>query len=401
MARDFPPCGPLQKRYEASQAACYTLLRRMRALIKIGIVGIIALAVSSAPDAGPAPRQQAVAQAKKPVAPDWPNAETLEANRADADRRKLFASQAPLAFTLTADFAALESDRTDTTSFPGTIAYTRDDGSTASVPLRIRARGHERRMARTCEFVPLRLEFQKDHIQGTVFEGQKTLKLVVHCREERRFEQYVPREYAVYKILSLITPRAFRVRLGRGTYVDASSKATLSVRSAFFLEEDGDLAKRLLGKLTDQQDLTFSDLDPEALTTLFVFEYMIGNTDVWIPTQHNVKIVTTRPGVLYPVPYDFDYSGAVNTVYAVPDPKLPIGSVRDRLYRGPCRTPAELEVVFNKFRAVRPGLAGVYDAVPDFNPGYRKEVLRYFDDFYKKLDNPSDVKKIFIDKCAT
>jgi hypothetical protein len=66
----------------------------------------------------------------------------------------------------------------------------------------------------------------------------------------------------------------------------------------------------------------------------------------------------------------------------------------------PCRAPAELDAAFNKFRAVRSGLAAVYDAIPDFNPGYRKEVLSYFDEFYKKLDNPSDVKKTFIDKCV-
>src|SRR5262245_22981098 len=143
----------------------------------------------------------------------WPDAKTLEADRADAEGRKLFASEAVLAFTLTADFTAVQADRAGTKVFPATIAYVNNDGSTTSRPLQIRTRGHERRMSRTCEFAPLRLEFSKDTVKGSVFEGQKALKLTVHCRLERQFEQYPAREYAVYKIFNLLTDRSFRARL--------------------------------------------------------------------------------------------------------------------------------------------------------------------------------------------
>jgi hypothetical protein len=38
-----------------------------------------------------------------------------------------------------------------------------------------------------------------------------------------------------------------------------------------------------------------------------------------------------------PVPYDFDYTGLVNTEYAIPGETLGIKSVRERYFLGPCR----------------------------------------------------------------
>jgi hypothetical protein len=45
---------------------------------------------------------------------------------------------------------------------------------------------------------------------------------------------------------------------------------------------------------------------------------------------------------VFPIPYDFDYSGLVDATYALPPPGMGITTVRDRVYRGPCRTMPEL-----------------------------------------------------------
>ena len=71
---------------------------------------------------------------------------------------------------------------------------------------------------------------------------------------------------------------------------------------------------------------------------MMMLEYMIGSTDFSIYALHNVVLVQTQDRTLYPVPYDFDMTGLVSPPYAIPDKRLPIGSVKDRLYRGPCRT---------------------------------------------------------------
>jgi hypothetical protein len=265
--------------------------------------------------------------------------------------------------------------------------------------LQIRTRGHSRRKPTVCDFAPLRLEFQKELTKGTLFEGPRALKLGTHCRDNGTFEQYVLREYAVYRLFNLLTPRSFRARLAKATYVDAASKRTVATRYGLFIEDDDDVARRLEGRISDARSMLFYRLHGETLTLMSLFEYMIGNTDMSIIHQHNIRLVETPASEIHPVPYDFDFSGLVNTVYAAADKRLGITSVRDRLYRGPCRTPEELEPVFIKIRALKGELLAVYDGIPDMNGADRREARTYLEEFFRLIDRPRDVKTALIDPC--
>jgi hypothetical protein len=99
------------------------------------------------------------------------------------------------------------------------------------------------------------------------------------------------------------------------------------------------------------------------------------------------------------VPYDFDLSGLVDTSYALLDKRLPIDSVRDRLYRGPCRTAAELEPALEKFRATKPQVLALYDSLPDLDPAYRRDAKKYLEEFYSLISRPDRVKKVLVDGC--
>ena len=251
-----------------------------------------------------------------------------------------------------------------------------------------------------CDFVPLRLEFDKEEMKGTEFEGHSSLKLGTHCRSVAVFEQYVLREYTAYKIMNILTPLSFRVRLAKGTYIDSTSQKTLATRWAMFAEDDDDVARRQEGRIDDRPQLLFRHMNGEYLGIMTMFEYMIGNTDVSIATQHNVKIVETPAGVRYPVPYDFDYSGLVNTSYAVPDKMFSLSSVRQRLYRGPCRTPEELEATSAKFRAAKADIYRLYDDQPAFTDASRQDGQKFLDGFYQTLDKPAEMKRAFVDGCV-
>ena len=130
------------------------------------------------------------------AATPWPDAATIEERRREAGRRALFQDATPLEITLSADFEAVNRDRDpeSTVTFPATISFPLADGAIATRPLKIRGRGHSRRSPRICDFVPLRLEFAKDQVAGTVFAGHDALKLGTHCRSSDVFEQYVVRE---------------------------------------------------------------------------------------------------------------------------------------------------------------------------------------------------------------
>ena len=92
-----------------------------------------------------------------------------------------------------------------------------------------------------------------------------------------------------------------------------------------FIEDDDDVARRMGGRITDQQRTARSAAStPRPITLMSLFEYMIGNTDMSMFRQHNIRLVQTPASVRYPVPYDFDYSGLVNT-RATPSPDKQFG----------------------------------------------------------------------------
>ncbi len=339
-------------------------------------------------------------QAVSPAAPrtPWPNAAALEKRRVEAENRPLFKAADPVAFTLTADFKAIQGDRDpeSTKTFPATMQFTANGGSTRTVDLQVRTRGHARRSFNTCDFAPLWLDFKKGEMKDSVFEGQNRIKLGVHCREGvKEFEQYVLREYAAYRIYNLITPASFRARLARATYVDAVKQKPISTRWALLIEDDDDLASRMGGRITEEKD-DLARLDVGTFVQATLFEYLISNHDMSLITFHNFKVVQVPAGGVYPIPYDFDYSGLVNASYAQPPASLGITTVRDRIYRGPCRTGDQLAPVFGKFRAVRSEIATMYGSLPDFlDSGQKQKAIGYLDQFYRTIDRPDEVKKVF------
>jgi len=334
------------------------------------------------------------AKSKNPS--EWPDDKTLADRRKASEARQLFQSDVPLEFTLTANFKAVSGDRNpnSTKTFPATIEFKKADGTMAKIPLQIRARGHARRQI--CAFPPLRLELPKDQTKGTVFDGHGVLKLGTHC--PNTFEEYVRREYTAYKINNLLTPKSFRARLARATYVDATNGKAQPVHDAMFIEDDDDVAKRLEGRIVDLKKLTYQRVEQDSLAMMTLFEYMIANTDVSLAALHNLVVVQTKTGLRYVVPYDFDYSGLVDAQYAVAGKDLGISSVRERLYRGPCKTAAEFEPFFARFRSVKPAVMALYDS-PEMPQSYRNKAKSYLEEFYKTLDRPSEFKKTFVDTC--
>jgi len=331
----------------------------------------------------------------------WPEAKQLAALRVAAEQLPLFRTHEPLAFTLTADISAINRDRNpnSTKRFPGVLEVKEDGGTVRSIPLQLGARGHARRDARVCSVVPIRLVFEKKDVAGTVFEGQGELKLVTNCEDESGYEQYVLTEYLTYRIFNVITPRSFRARLVRVTYVDPKRNRTPVPRYGIIIEDDKDVARRFEGRLVPIPNRLFSLVDQDALMRLTLAQFMIGNTDYSIMALHNVKLVQDQRSILYPITYDFDYSGLVNTRYAVADKRLNLSSVRERMYRGPCKTAQELAPFLEAFNAKKDEVLALVDQVPDMKPERRKDARDYLNEFFSIVANPAKSKRALIDNC--
>ena len=130
---------------------------------------------------GVAAQGQAPPPPKSPfqkLAEPWPDAEQMRQRKATAEALRLFGAEDPVAFTLTADFKTINKDRDPKSKKQYPAELTIAGGATA-IPVKLNARGHVRRMSRTCDNVPLKIEFPDEKLEGTIFDGQDGLKLVV------------------------------------------------------------------------------------------------------------------------------------------------------------------------------------------------------------------------------
>jgi hypothetical protein len=264
----------------------------------------------------------------------------------------------------------------------------------------VKARGFSRRLS-LCDFPPLLLNFKKKEVKGTVFEGQNKLKLVTHCRDMGKYQDYVFHEYLIYKIYNIITDTSFRVRLTHITYKDWGKDKIRADSYGFLIEDIDDLAARLGGEETDIL-LTVHDMcDHPSIDRFTIFQYMISNVDwnVGKPMMHNVKLITIGSSLPIPIPYDFDFCGAINTSYAAAPPNLPINTVRDRLFRGYCRSKGEYEKTVQTFINHKEDIYDLYHNFPYLSEGVKKTTLKFYDQFYDIITDPKKVKKRIYDAC--
>jgi hypothetical protein len=318
-------------------------------------------------------------------------------------QQPLFASPDPLRLTLEADWGAVFKERGDSsTPHPAKLSLTGAVGEATQLDVEVQTRGHFRLQRATCNFPPIRVSFPRSGLKQTVFAGQRHLKLTVHCQDHRdRYQQNVLLEYLIYRTFNLLTEQSFRARLAHVTYLDLAGKRDTLTRYAFFIENDDRMAARLGGKVLDMKNVHDETTERKQMILVAVFEYFLGNTDWSVWAGHNIVLVAAPPESPEPfaVPYDFDWSGVIDAPYARPDYRLPIKSVRERLFRGYCRTSEELAPVFRLFNEKKEAIYALYREQEGLDPKVRDDALKYYDAFYKTINSPRDLDWAFMRNC--
>jgi hypothetical protein len=372
--------------------------RALRRLFAIGVFcascGALALPML-AQTKEPAVKRAALLKMAEP----WPDAEAMTARRVEAENRRLFAAADPFPLTLSADFKTINKDRATEGKkpYPAELTITDDSGKSTTFHVTLRTRGHFRLRATSCSFVPLRVEFKSEETAGTLFDHQKALKLTTHCQNDKVYDQYTLREYLVYRALNLITPRSFRARLTKASYVQSTDGKPVVARYGMFLEDDDDVARRMEGRIMELPRAAFKDVDADALALAMMFEYMIGNTDMSLYALHNIILVQMPDRSLYTVPYDFDLAGLVHPPYAIPARGLSIKTVQERLFRGPCKPVDAVSPMVANFVAKQDEIMGLMDRIPDVDKSSKEEVKNYLSAFYSSIKNEKEAKRIFTD----
>lgn len=309
----------------------------------------------------------------------------------------LFQNDDVLELVIAGDIRAVLKDRGNSPSYHPFILNYENNGERVVLPVRIRARGHFRKSEQICYYPPMLLNFAKKDVAGTVFNGADKLKLVTPCQGD----EYVVREYLVYRLYNLITPKSFKTRLVKIIYNDTVKGKQSKPMYGFLLEEDDQMAERNKSVLIEKRLIRPEQTQADDFLTMALFQFMIGNTDWSVQFKQNIKLISADSmGVPSPVPYDFDHAGIVGAPYAKPAQELNLASTRERRYRGYCITElGAFEEVIKKFNELKPVFYKLYSTTGLVDNVYKSKTLRYLDEFYEIINDARKSKEALLYPC--
>jgi len=331
----------------------------------------------------------------------YPSAQTgnsLPVSGHSTAKKGLFDSDEVLQINLKGDIRGVLNDRNQVPqNFQFILSYSNGDSNKMDFPVQVRTRGHFRRLKENCNYPPLLIQFPKDGPNhSSIFREQKKLKLVMPCTGD----EYVIREWLVYKLYNLITPESFKARLVKVTLNDDKNKKVINPFYGLLLEEEKQMAKRN-NLVAIEKKLSPQQIREDAFLTMAVFQYFIGNTDWSIQYLQNIKLLAKdSSAVPVPIPYDFDLAGIVNAPYARPAEELLMNSVRERRYRGYCMQDLKpFQAVFEKFKLHKDDIYKLYTGCTLLDARYIKSTIQFLDEFYKTINNEKAWRKDFTYPC--
>jgi hypothetical protein len=265
--------------------------------------------------------------------------------------------------------------------------------------IKLKSRGEFRNSY--CHFPPLSLNFKKTEFSKTDLNKIQKMKLVTHC--ESGNEDYLLREYLIYKLYNALTPNSFRVRLLKINYINTYKKSKTISAYGFLIEPIEILAERTNTTPIKSTNLNQKNILPEMMDRVAIFNYMIGNTDWSVPGQHNSKILARKevenPELGMIVPYDFDYSGLVNAYYAIPYEPLGLKNVRERRYLGVCRSEETFINALKDFTRNKEEFYRIINEFPLLSIKSKKDMIGYLDTFYMGFDNRNSIVSDLLGQC--
>ena len=304
----------------------------------------------------------------------------------------LFGETDPMHITLTLDLKKYQREKSKGEYMPVHFHYQLSDNLDIEKDLRLKARGEFRRSH--CSLAPFWLNIRKADLQVDSLHKVDRIKIVTHCRGSVAYKEYVLKEYLCYKIYNTISPNSFRVRLVRMTYVDTGRKNKVTEGWAFMIEPEKMLAQRLDAVVVKRDDLSTDLLRPWEIDILSLFQYMIGNVDYSVYGRQNMKFLGL-PGFgtagYTPVPYDFDYTGLVDAYYAIPSEFLPIKSVRERMYLGPCRETGAYQAAVEHISQCKEEIYHLVNEFEFLDQKDKKGIIHYLERYFKLSENPESL----------
>jgi hypothetical protein len=267
--------------------------------------------------------------------------------------------------------------------------------------IRLRTRGLFR--YQNCYFAPIELNFKKADFGYTDLNKISKIKLVPQCNLGSENENYVLKEYLIYKLFNVLTDTSFRVRLLTINYIDTEKKRKPIRQYGFFIEPVEMLTARTNSVQINTRNLTQKNIVPKVMDRLAIFNYMVGNYDWAVPPQHNVILIkplvvdTVQLGIA--IPYDFDWTGLVDAVYAIPAEIVGTKTVRERVFLGVCRSKEVYQKDLEVFLEKKEEFYRVINEFPYLNQRTKKDMIVYLDGFFNQCVGNKDILDILLNSC--
>lgn len=315
----------------------------------------------------------------------------------------LFRSQEILPLKLSFSIKDMKKKTNGSTYIKSDLFYINEDKNWDTIEVSMRARGNFR--LQNCYFPPVKLKIDKPERKGTLFKGNKKLKLVLPCLLNRDKNDYIIKEYMAYKLFEIVSPYYFNTRLVDLEFTEIKNKKTKNHKlKAILIEDDKKIAKRFDGKVLDRNVHPLGQ-EPVASCRNSFFQFMIGNVDYSTMVQHNEKLLFINNKFI-PLPYDFDISGLVNSSYGVVsvvnDEPL-VSSITERLYRGFERDPVIIEQVRQEFIDKKVEILDRIDSLELFfeSPSQFSAAKKFISSFFDIIENDQKFEKEIIKKLRT
>mgnify|MGYP003644888783 CR=1 FL=1 len=314
----------------------------------------------------------------------------------------LFKNKAILPLKIGYSNRDLKKNTNDSTFIDVQLSYEDEPDSWKTLDVKLRARGNFRKAK--CYFPPVHMRIKKSVGKGTIFEGNKRLKLVLPCSMGKVSNDNIVKEFLAYKLYEVISPYHFNTRMVTIDFSEVKGKKKKEHKiKGFLIEDDKIVANRFNGKLLRRFVHPLEQDDITSVQHAF-FQYMISNSDFSVAYLHNQKLIYVDNKII-PVPYDFDMSGLVNASYAVvsqiQEEHLNITHVTQRLYRGFKRDNAIFNQVRKEFIDNKPKLLAIVDSFASSfeNPREYYKAKDFIQDFYEVIEDQSKYDRNIIAAC--
>lgn len=242
-----------------------------------------------------------------------------------------------------------------------------------------------------CKMPPVKLNMKKKELVSQGFlKGLDKSKIVFQCNTSKNMSETIKMEKLLYDLYAVVSPYARRSKMIK-VEIEGEKKSF----DAFLLEDDDDFEIRTGTKVLKNKTVGTHVLNREEYVKMCMFQFMISNSDWSARKGHNTDLYRRlEDNSLIIVPYDFDYSGIINNVYAMAPENLPIDKVTQRHFMDKNVTMKELKMCINHFIEKEAKIFSTIKGSAFLSDGSKKRLSKFVTEFYKIIRNDKKVKRM-------